>query len=81
MTKPDYTHVDARIIELLKVKNLSYNALQLDKQLNKVCAESGACNKVTDEWRVVDRRLQYLRKKGLIHSVHGKIGPEWELVR
>jgi hypothetical protein len=81
MTKTDYTLVDARIIELLGEKSLSFNVLQLDKQLNKVCTESGACNKLTDEWRVIDRRLQYLRKKGLIRSVRGKIGPEWELVR
>lgn len=81
MTKPDYTQLDGQILALLRESNRSFNSLQLDSTLINACWTSGAQYGHDGEWRVIDRRLQYLRKKGLIRSVRGKIGPEWELVR
>lgn len=81
MTKADYTQLDGQILALLRESNRSLNSLQLDSTLIDACRASGAQYGHDGEWRVIDRRLQYLRKKGLIRSVRGKIGPEWELVR
>ena len=59
---PDYSAFDAKILELIDAGRNTFAALSRDMQ------ESAKAFPHTDgdEWRVVDRRLQSLRRKGLV---------------
>lgn len=78
--KPYFVRFDARMVELIREGKNSFGALSVDKELAALVRESGAQYYPNEEWRVVDRRLQALRRKGVIRSVKGTIGPVWEVV-
>lgn len=82
MSKPDYTAFDAELLRLIAAgKN---RMLLLDRQKENGllfelakphCVRPGKYAEV--EWRIIDRRLQALRKKGQIRfSRNG-----WEVVK
>jgi len=81
MIKPEFKHLDDVILRVIKSGKSSFTELQLDGSVLYCIGQSGAKYNEGDEWRVLDRRLQALRKKGAIRSVRGKIGPVWEIVQ
>lgn len=81
MTKPDFKHLDDVILRVIKSGKNSFTQLQLDGSVLYCIGQSGSAHAEGDEWRVLDRRLQSLRKRGAIRSVKGKLGPVWEVVQ
>lgn len=61
--KPDYTAFDAALLDL--INNGCNTMMQLDsvKSGLRPLAEP-FCNKLTSPFRIIDRRLQALRKRG-----------------
>lgn len=64
----DYTHLDALLLEAIECKPRSFNSLrnEFSKEFNK----HSQPNRYGDQtgWRAIDRRLQALRKRGLIKA-------------
>lgn len=63
MANPDYSNFDADILTEIGNGNRTFGALVgcLEEKARAFCAE-----KDKDAWRVIDRRLQALRKKGKV---------------
>lgn len=62
MEKVDYTEVDRHILKALNRGGRVYADICADKGVQLACIQTGDKR----AWRVVDRRLQALRKKGAI---------------
>jgi hypothetical protein len=62
MEKPDYTSFDAALIAKIRGGTVKFNplVLALSEQAKPFCRVGG------DAFRVIDRRLQALRKKNII---------------
>lgn len=62
----DYTALDAALIEHIKKEPRTFTFLQ--NRLHDIAEPFAVPNRYgdTDAWRVIDRRLQALRKKGVI---------------
>lgn len=65
--RTDYTAYDAKMIHLIRNGCSEYGSLS-----RKLQAENEAIQPGLDSWRVTDRRLQALRRKGLIVFHNGK---------
>ena len=65
MTRPDYTEFDAELVRLIGSGSRVFSALSSNTKLRELArpfvSPSGA------EDRIIDRRLQALRKAGRIH--------------
>jgi len=65
MTRPDYTEFDAELVRLIGSGSRAFSALCSNTRLLELArpfvSQSGA------EDRIIDRRLQALRKAGRIH--------------
>lgn len=65
MTRPDYTEFDAELVRLIGSGSRVFSALSSNTNLRELArpfvSPSGA------EDRIIDRRLQALRKAGRIH--------------
>ena len=82
MSKPDYTEFDA---ELLRLITSGKNRMMLldERKENSLlfelakphCVRPGKSAEV--EWRIIDRRLQALRKQGKIRFIRNG----WEVVK
>ncbi len=73
--KPNYTEVDAELLAQIQAGN--NRAKLLCGQARLLKKVEPFCSHESPDWRVIDRRLQALRKKGVIRH-DGKV---WELVR
>ena len=71
MSKPDYTNFDAMLLNLIRTGKNRMMLLEQDRELIK--AAKPFCAAGQPEFRVIDRRLQALRKAGKIN--HN--GREW----
>lgn len=81
MSKPDYTAFDAELLRLIADGKNQMMLLDNRKENGRLfelakphCVRPGKYAEV--EWRIIDRRLQALRKKGVIRY-NGKV---WEVV-
>ncbi len=81
MSKPDYTAFDAELLRLIAAGKNQMMLLDSRKENGLLfelakphCVRPGKSAEV--EWRIIDRRLQALRKKGAIRY-YGKV---WEVV-
>lgn len=77
MTKHDYTAFDAELMRLIKLGFNTFTTIQTPKVLDMAkpfCRNSKSPYGDTPEWRIVDRRLQALRKAGKIRYIGGR----WE---
>lgn len=76
MTKPDYTAFDALLLDKIKSGKNTFRQLEADNDL-KIMAKPFCSNTRTStgypqpEWRIVDRRLQALRKSSKITHAGG----------
>lgn len=68
MSKPDYTEFDAELLAHIKSGNKRAQLLKMAEPF---------CTKDTPDWRILDRRLQALRKKGVIRHSTAR---GWEIV-
>lgn len=79
MAKPDYTAFDAELIRLIKAGRDTFTQLDghqpLAEMAKPFCLAKRGCYP-QPEWRVIDRRLQALRKAGQIKHSAGK----WHIV-
>ncbi len=81
MTKPDYTAFDAELLAQIKAGRNRMALLDAHKPLLEMAKPfcnllAGYRHSTQPEWRIIDRRLQALRKKGLIRHD----GKAWEAV-
>lgn len=65
MTKPDYSQFDALLLDAIKGGRTSFSFLANHKPLIDL-ARPFCAGTDTPEWRIIDRRLQALRKAGKI---------------
>ncbi|SFQ46618.1 hypothetical protein SAMN05216229_12351 [Geopseudomonas sagittaria] len=65
MSKPDYSQFDATLLDAIRVGKTSFAQLTNHKPLMAL-ARPFCAGTDTPEWRIVDRRLQALRKAGKI---------------
>jgi hypothetical protein len=70
--KKDYTRLDAEIIEQISDGKKNFTSIYIAVRMT-VARMIESTGKKSDEWRVVDRRLQSLRKAGRI-SYSGRGG-------
>ena len=63
-----YTNVDKEIIRLIKKGVDTFSDIWTNREFQSVCNKDHIEN---DRYRLVDRRLQVLRKKGLIKFEKG----------
>lgn len=74
--KHDYTEFDQLMLQLIKAGRATAPGLEaaLEQQIKPFVTKNG------EEFRVIDRRLQALRKKGLIAC--GRVGRDtvWRIV-
>lgn len=75
MSKPDYTAFDAELLRLIKAGRNRMMMLDGHKPLLEM-AKPFCGRAIVFPWRVIDRRLQALRKAGKI-EFNGKA---WEIV-
>lgn len=71
MSKPDYTDFDALLLDQIRAGKTRMAQLEMHKPLLELakpfCANTRTrSGYTTPEWRVIDRRLQALRKAGTI---------------
>lgn len=76
MTQGKYAELDAKILELVRNGADTFNALVVRRDINKLTAPHETAT--TEGWRVVDRRLQALRKAGEISF--RRDARRWEVV-
>lgn len=74
MRKPDYTAFDAELLSQINAGNSRTGLLCDQKRLMNLAKPF--CTNDSPEWRIVDRRLQALRKKGKIRFD----GAKWEAI-
>ena len=70
--KQDYTRLDAEIIEQISKGKSNFTSIYIAVSMT-VARMIEPTSKKSDDWRVVDRRLQSLRKAGRI-SYSGRGG-------
>lgn len=76
----DYTELDAAITQEIKAGRASFTALSTKlKDLATPFAGDQKKFHPTPPWRVIDRRLQALRKKGVI--TYSRADGRWHLVQ
>lgn len=76
MTQGKYAELDAKILELVRNGADTFNTLVVRRDINKLTAPHETA--ATEGWRVVDRRLQALRKAGKI--AFRRDAGRWEVV-
>lgn len=76
MTQGKYAELDAKILELVRNGADTFNALVVRRDINELAAPHETAT--TEAWRVVDRRLQALRKAGKI--AFRRDAQRWEVV-
>lgn len=64
MSKPDYTAFDAELLAQIKAGRNRMMKLEIHKPLLEMAKPF--CAPTTPAWRIIDRRLQALRKAGKI---------------
>ena len=74
MSKPDYTAFDAELLNQINAGNNRTKLLCDQKRLLNLAKPF--CTYESPEWRIIDRRLQALRKKGKIRFD----GIKWETI-
>jgi hypothetical protein len=65
-----YANLDQLIVERIRSGTATFNALEA--ALNVV---------VKGDWRLIDRRLQALKKAGVLRFVRGQGGGAWEVIK
>ena len=76
MTAPNkYAQLDAKLLELIRSGADTFNVLVVRRDINELAAPHETAT--TEAWRVVDRRLQALRKAGKISF--SRKNDKWEL--
>lgn len=77
MTAPNkYAQLDAKLLELIRSGADAFNVLVVRRDINELAAPHETAT--TEAWRVVDRRLQALRKAGKI--AFRRDAQRWEVV-
>lgn len=76
MSKPDYAAFDAELLAQINAGRNKMMLLDTHKPLLELALPFAAASK-SPEFRVIDRRLQALRKAGNIHYT----GQVWEVVQ
>lgn len=76
MSKNDYTSLDAALIRLIKSGKTQFGMLVDSRLLRGLTAPFVTAN--SPEWRVIDRRLQALRRAGRIRF--SRINGAWEVI-
>lgn len=70
-----YKEFDAELVSQIKSGNDKLSILENQKRLIELAKPH--CSRSTPEWRIIDRRLQSLRKRGVIfHN-----GKYWEVFK
>lgn len=75
MSRPDYTDFDAQLLDLIKVGRNTFTQLEGHKPLIEMAKPFCKSNRspfCTEPFRIIDRRLQALRKAGKITYHSGK---------
>ena len=79
-----YTEFDQAILDRIKRGGARFDDLLKDEIIRgmsvSIWREEGKGDRTHEDWRPIDRRLQYLRKKFRIISVKGKGGPVWKII-
>ena len=79
MTKPDYTALDAAILAVITAAPpATFQAINTDRGVLEHSSRLAAATRDTPEWRMVDRRLQAMRKASRIRYQRKPEG--WVLV-
>lgn len=60
MNQNDYSAIDAEILNLIKAGCNTFTALRVNEQL--IALSKPFVTERTEDWRIIDRRLQALRK-------------------
>ena len=75
MSKKDYSDLDVLIQNEIKKAPAGFMTIMI--RLREVSDQ--ACGKKGEGWRLIDRRLQAMRKIGLIKSVRNGRTPVWTM--
>ena len=77
MTAPNkYAQLDVKLLELIRSGADTFNVLVVRRDINELAAPHETAT--TEAWRVVDRRIQALRKAGEI--AFRRDAQRWEVV-
>ena len=77
MTAPNkYAQLDVKLLELIRSGADTFNVLVVRRDINELAAPHETAT--TEAWRVVDRRIQALRKAGEI--AFRRDTQRWEVV-